>query len=113
MSDELRQFRDNIAVLKTEGFFEIQKRELWASRERKMAFGHIALRDNGPQWLRDNLDEPLDPGEFVFHFHSVPADPHGPEARELLQNCYQILEEIGLANLRPSVRYATFRSKRD
>ena len=113
MRDELRQFRDNIAVLKTEGFFEIPERELWVSHERRMAFGHIALRENGRQWLRDNLDEQPDAGEFVFHFHSVPADPHGPEAKELLQNCYQVLEEIGLADLRPSVRYATFRSKRN
>jgi hypothetical protein len=113
MRDELRQFRENITVLKTEGFFEIPDRELWASRERRMAFGHVSLRDNGRQWLRDSLDEQPDAGEFVFHFLTVPADPHGSEAKELSQNCYQVLEEIGLANLRPSVRYATFRSKRN
>jgi hypothetical protein len=78
-----------------------------------MAFGHVALRDNGRQWLRDNIDEQPDAGEFVFHFHSVPTDPHGPEARDLLQNCFRVLEEIGLARLRPSVRYATVRSKRN
>jgi hypothetical protein len=113
MTDGLQGFRENIAILKAEGFFEIPDRELWASRERRMAFGHVALRDNVRQWLRDNLDEQIDAGEFVFHFHSVTANPDGPEAKELLKNCCQVLGKIGLGGLRPSVRYATFRSKRD
>jgi hypothetical protein len=29
-----------------------------------MAFGHVALRDNGRQWLRDNIDEQPDAGEI-------------------------------------------------
>jgi hypothetical protein len=54
---------------KTEGFFEIPERELWVSHERRMAFGHIALRENGRQWLRDSLDEQRDAGNSFFTFN--------------------------------------------
>ncbi len=97
-----RFFMVNLEKLLNAGFLEIPSREMWYSRERRMAFSHQAIREMDPRWLERHLAEKVDEGgsdDFVFHFVSPPKD---------IQNCNEILKEIGLSKLHANIRLAHF-----
>ncbi len=89
----------NLEKLLNAGFVELQNRELWYSRDLRMAFSHQAIREMDPWWLDRHLAEKVGTEDFVFHFVKPPKD---------IQGCSKILEEIGLPKLRPNIRLATF-----
>jgi hypothetical protein len=93
---------DNEEVLRAAGFVQIHERALWVSRDRRMAFSHEVLRDHDSQWLKDMLADKVPETEFVFHFNEAPKDP---------KVCREILIRIGLTELQPLIRVATFRSR--
>ena len=96
-----RFFMANLEKLLNAGFVEIPSREMWYSRERRMAFSHQAIREMDPRWLERHLAEKVGEGgsdEFVFHFVNPPKG---------IQNCIEILKEIGLSKLHANIRLAT------
>jgi hypothetical protein len=89
---------ENDDLLRSRGFVLIRQRMLWISHSLRMAFSHEFVRDHDPHWLRRALSERVASTDFVFYFNQVPED---------VQVCREILTEIGLPNLVPSVRLAT------
>jgi hypothetical protein len=88
----------NLQKLVNAGFSEMPARELWFNRELRIAFSHQTIRETDPRWIERHLAEQVAEGDFVFHFVKPPND---------LQNCFKILEEMNLANLRPNIRLVT------
>jgi|HubBroStandDraft_4_1064222.scaffolds.fasta_scaffold2594105_1 hypothetical protein len=89
----------NLAKLQEAGFTEIPKRELWFSRELRMAFSQQAIREMDPRWLVRHVAEKAAPSDFVFYFNLPPRD---------IQVCDEVLTEIGLPKLRANIRLASF-----
>jgi hypothetical protein len=95
-----RLVMNKFARLQECGFKEIPTRELWFSRERRIAFSHEAIRDMDPAWMERRLAEDVGTDDFVFHLIS-----DTPE-RDVAQRCTDILREIGLSNLHANIRLA-------
>jgi hypothetical protein len=84
-----QNLKRNIGILKAAGFFEMNKGQVLASHDRRMAFGRKTLREHDSKWLGRKLLEAVPRGKFRFHFYS-PVDP---------EFCRTILDEMGLSHL--------------
>jgi hypothetical protein len=94
-------FKQNVATLKAKRFREVDPDLLWAHRDRRIAFRYEALDDNPPKWLLAHLDEPVDPTDFVFHFHLRTPDA---------SYCKEMLRRLRLEDLRPVICKRTSQS---
>jgi len=88
----------NIEKLFNAGFSAMPSRDLWFSRDLRMAFSDEAIQDMDPRWLDRHMNEQVGPGDFVFHFVKPPKN---------IQICNEILAEIGLPQLHANIRLAT------
>jgi hypothetical protein len=88
----------NVEKLLKAGFSEMPVRGLWFSRDRRMAFSDQAIEDMDPRWLDRYTSEEVGPDDFVFHYVKPPKN---------IQECNQILAEIGLSQLHANIRLVT------
>lgn len=93
-----RFFMANIEKLLNAGFSNNPSRDLWYSRELRMALSDEAVQDMDPRWLDRHIHEQVGSDDFVFHFIKPPKN---------IQVCNEILAEIGLTQLHANIRLAT------
>lgn len=77
-------------ILRSVGYFELPKREMWVDRDGRKAFSRQALRDHDVAWVYDRLQDRVPAGSFYFYFNH-------PDGKGVA--CREILAEIGLSAL--------------
>jgi hypothetical protein len=87
---------DNEKTLNEGGFVKDNKRGMWISKERRMAFSGDAVRDQLTAWIRHVIGDAVPDGRFNFYVNLKPELPEVFAAT--------IVKELGLPQLIPNVK---------
>jgi hypothetical protein len=88
-------------ILTVAGYVRDPVRELWFSRHRRRAFSYEALSDHDSRWLERKLLDDVPEGEFRFYRNT-----------SNLKACIEILNQLGLGDLKPVLVKASLSLKR-